>query len=364
MASLASPAATTPALAPVRVLVTGGSGFLGTYIVEQLLADASTSVAIVSRSPKPPTDDARLSIHAADIASEAQLQAVFDQVQPQCVIHTASPHHFDSATVLARTNIEGTKLLLKCAQACPVTRAFVYTSSDSAIAPTTVPLTEAEATLYNQVGKEDAKHHVTPYGRSKAVADAAVLTANGEELSTAVIRLPAIYGERDPNFIPQLVASVRNKEHKMQIGANVKLFEFVYVAKAAEAHVLAARALTDPRKAPNVAGEAFFISDGRPEPFFDFARRCYAAMGNPVAPSDVTIIPMPAMRVIASAGEWAYKILTLGTKTPKVRREGIDHLDRGACWSIDKAKQRLGYEPVTDQDAAIKKSMDWAEVNL
>jgi sterol-4alpha-carboxylate 3-dehydrogenase (decarboxylating) len=342
-----------------RVLVTGGSGFLGANIVQQLLADPAMSVAITSRNPRAPAkSNDRLSTHPADIASESEIQAVFDTFKPQAVIHMASPQHTDKAAALVRTNIEGTKNLLKCARSCSETRAFVYTSSDSAVEPTQEPLTEDKAKLY------DDKHYINPYGMSKAIADAAVQAADSDDLHTAVIRLPIIYGEKDTNFIPQLVSSVRKKEHKLQVGQNEKVFEFVYVTKAAEAHILAARALVSSETAAGVAGEAFFISDGKPEPMFDFARRCYAAMDSPVAPSEVTVIPLPAMQVMASAGEWAYSIFTLGTKMPKLRRDAMDHLDRGCCWSIEKARQRLGYLPVADQDAAIKRSMEWAVANL
>jgi sterol-4alpha-carboxylate 3-dehydrogenase (decarboxylating) len=337
-----------------RVLVTGGGGFLGAHIVEQLLIDSDTLVAITSRNPRAPLEHDRLSYHAADIASAEQVQAVFSRFKPQVVIHTASPQSTATAASLIRTNIEGTKVLLQCAKSCSETRAFIYTSSDSAVEPTQTPLTEDKAKLY------DEKHYVNPYGMTKAVADTAVQAANCTELQTAVIRLPSIYGERDTNFVPQLVSSVRKEEHRMQIGQNKKSFEFVYVAKAAEAHILAARALLNPKTAVSVAGEAFFISDGRPEPFFNFARRCYAAIGHSVAPNEATIIPMLLMQFMASATEWAYYIFTLGTTKPTLQRRSIDHLDKGCCWSIDKARKRLGYEPVKDQDAAMKRSMEWA----
>lgn len=79
---------------------------------------------------------------------------------------------------------------------------------------------------------------------------------------------------------------------------------------------------------------------------------------------DVTVIPLAALQTAASAGEWAYRILTLGTVQPTLRRHSIDHLDRGVCWSIEKAKRILGYEPVADQDEAIKRSTDWAMSTL
>jgi hypothetical protein len=57
---------------------------------------------------------------------------------------------------------------------------------------------------------------------TKAMVNAAVTAANGDDLHTAVIRLPGIDGEKETNFIPQLVASVLRVEHKMQVGQHIK----------------------------------------------------------------------------------------------------------------------------------------------
>ena len=248
--------------------------------------------------------------------------------------------------------------MLDSASSCPETRAFIYTSSDSAIVPTQILLSEANAELYT------ASHYPNPYARAKALADDATLAANSTALATAVLRVPVLYGEHDNNFIPQLLLSVRQNEHRMQVGNNKKIFEFLYVKKAAEAHVLAVRALLDQTTSSGVAGESFFVSDGRPEFFFDFCRRCYAAAGSPVSTDQVTTIPLAALQAAASIGEWVYWVFTLGFVQPKLRRHSIDHLDRGCCWNIDKAKQKLGYEPVMDQDEAIRRTMEWAMANL
>jgi len=50
-----------------------------------------------------------------------------------------------------------------------------------------------------------------------------------------------------------------------------------------------------------------------------------------------------------------YWFLTFGTKTPEVRQLGIEYLAGGCEWDISKAKLRLGYAPVADKDAVLKR---------
>ena len=224
-----------------HVLVTGGSGFLGSHIVQRFLAQLDVVVFSISRNPC--QRDAQAKYRAVDITDEGKLRALFEEIKPRVVIHTVSPLPTANKAVLHRTNVEGTKALLRCAANCPETRAFVYTSSDSSVASPSLPdqkLREADAQLYT------ATHFNNPYGRSKALADAAVLAADSANLRTATLRVPIIYGEGDTNFIPQLLASVRKGEHKMQPGDDKKLFEFIYVKSASETHVLAAKVLLRP----------------------------------------------------------------------------------------------------------------------
>ena len=349
------------------VLVTGGCGFLGGHIVRRLLDDPAgppAAVVVVSRSastrPNQAYTDSSVTYHSEDITNDVALGALFEQLKPQIVIHTSSPKNTSDAHLLQRTNVEGTRALLKHAKACNETRAFVYTSSDSAQRPSQELLTEDKAQLW------DETTYNNPYGRTKAAAERLVLAANGADLRTATLRIPAIYGEHDNNFVPQIIASLRKGEQNIQLGNNEKVFEFLYVESAAEAHLLAAKALlrADGGTRPTPDGEAYFITDGKTLPFFDFMRKCYAAAGAPVKPEEVKKIPLGLIQAMASTGEWTYKIFTLGTKKPQMRRQEIDHLDGGCYWSIEKAKERLGYQPLLDQDAAIQKTMKWAVENV
>ncbi|KAH7006399.1 hypothetical protein EDB82DRAFT_493487 [Fusarium venenatum] len=342
---------------PSRVLVTGGSGFLGGHVVRQLLHDSATTVAITSRHPKVPVDvldESRISLFPLDLTSRDQTDEVFQNFKPHAVIHTASPSYLDTSRALIKTNVDGTNILLEAAKACSHTKAFVLTSSNQAVVPTQEPLSEENAQQYVKTNAPNA------YALSKGLAERLVTAANSEELYTSIIRIPGIYGEYDTNFIPQLVSSIRRNEHKMQVGNDAKLFEVVYVKKAAEAHILAMKTLLDPTTRGQTGGEAFFISDGKPQKFFDFCRRFYAAAGNPVRPEEVTRIPLSVMQAVASSTEWLYWVLTLGMMQPGLRRISMDHLDTGCCWSLDKARKILGYEPIDDQDEVIKSTMEWA----
>ncbi|RGP77590.1 hypothetical protein FLONG3_4281 [Fusarium longipes] len=345
----------------MRVLVTGGSGFLGGHVVRLLLHDSTTTVAIASRHPRFPvdvSDDYRISLYSLDLTLEDQLEAVFNDFKPHAVIHTASPSYLDTGRALLKINVNGTKALLEVAKACEETKAFVFTSSNQAVVPTQEPISEGNARLWDETNAPNA------YALSKAMAERIVTAANSEQLYTSIIRLPGIYGEYDTNFIPQLMSSMRRKEHKMQVGNDTKLFEFLYVKKAAEAHILAMKALLNPNTRDQAGGEAFFISDGKPQRFFEFCRRFYAAAGSPVMPEETTRIPLPIMQVMASTAEWLYWVFTLGMVKPSLRRIGIDYLNTGCCWSLDKARRTLGYEPVDDQEEVIKGTMEWAMKSL
>ena len=346
-----------------NVLITGGAGFVGAHIVQRLIDTETAAIHVVSRNPKKRFHHSRVFYHAADISDQAKVQALFEKVQPQVVIHTASPDPLESDAAHQRTNVQGTKVLLDCAKNCSSTSVFVYTSSDSACYPTgsqPTPATEDQVKLW------DEKHYNNPYGKSKAIADNLVRAANSAELRTVVLSIPVVYGEDadERNMVPQLMESLKKGEHKMQVGDNKPFFEFCYVENVVEAHMLAVKALFGSHggatSETKVDGEAFFITDGVSRKFFDFARDCYAVAGAPVAEDEIKIIPLWLLQSMASVGEWAYWIFTLGYLKPKMRRQNIDHLGGGAHWSIEKAKQRLGYRPVVEQKEAIERTTKWA----
>jgi sterol-4alpha-carboxylate 3-dehydrogenase (decarboxylating) len=336
------------------VLVIGGCGYLGSKLVTELLSDhleavKVESVHVMSRSPTQNLHpDAKY--HAGNISNHDQVSSLLEKIKPTVIFHTASPKYTASEALLRSTNIDGTRVLLQCAAECQSVKAFIYTGTDSAIVQAPgVRLTEEIAELHTE------KSSVNLYAKTKAIADSEVRAANNPlKLKTAVIRLPGLYGEDDDNCVGTLLGSVKKNQHKIQIGENKKHFEFVYVKSAYMAHILAAKALLDERHEAKVDGEAFFVTDGVSMPYFDFARKIYAGAGYPVAESEIKVMSYGMILFFAILGEWIYWIFTFGTRTPELRKQAIEYLDGGTQWNINKAKERLGYEPVTDQDAIIE----------
>ena len=197
--------------------------------------------------------------------------------RPDAVIHTASPHFNLANEILRRVNVDGTKILLKASQAAGV-KAFVYTSSASVILDPRAELVNADETFPLVEGKQQPEY----YTSTKAWAESAVLAANrtpSNSFLTCALRPAGIFGEGDQQNLPKMVSAYRKGQTKFQVGDNNNLFDFTYVENVAHGHLLAVQALlqthtlaTAPLDYEKVDGEAFFITNGQPVYFWDFAR--------------------------------------------------------------------------------------------
>jgi len=344
------------------VLVVGGCGFVGFHIVRRLLKDHScTSVAVLSRNPNR-NRLAGVSYHAGDITSPETIRFLLAEIQPTVIIHTASPlsvgNDADEAQFYS-INVKGTQNLLDCAEAAPSVKALIYTSSVTVMADTSFLSLKETAPIHT------ATSRASYYSKTKAIADASVLAANNPpSLRTACLRLVAVYGERDNQVIPSGVAALRQGHQRFQIGDNSNLTDWVSVGNVATAHLLAAKALLadcEGRTGPKVDGEAFFITDGTPLPFWDLERKVWAAAGDRTPAAEVTILPGWLVLALVSTVEWMYWIFTLGRKRPKTyTRHLIEFTCLSRTYSIEKARERLGYVPVDDMDKTIQEGVDWA----
>ena len=347
-------------MAPHSILVVGGCGFVGYHIVKALMEDpAWSSIHVMSRNPTHNVIQEAI-YHKGSITSIEDLKTVLDKVRPSLVIHTASPvahGNVVSQRSFQDININGTRNLLEAAASSDHVKALIYTSPTEVMEGSSFEFVTENAPLRLH------RSRANTYAESKAVADKMVLDANGKgDVRTLCLRPAAVYGERDSQTIPGTLQILQQGRHRIQIGSNTNLFDAVSATNLAQAHILAARSLLNPIEGGlKVDGEAFFITDGDPIPFWTFERKIWSAAGTEVASDEITVIPAWFMLNLASAMEWLYWVVSFGSRRPKTfRRQILIYTCFPMTYSIVKAKERLGYSPLGTRDEDIRKGVEWA----
>ena len=345
------------------VLVVGGCGFLGHHIVSQLL-EAHAQVSVLDfkldRNRNPSVE-----YHAADISVKSEVEKTFALVQPKVIIHTASPTALSrDAALYHKVNVGGTRNLLECARSVKTVRAFVYTSSASIVHDSVSDLINADETfpvLYIPEQKE-------VYSHTKALADDLVLAANDPKsaLLTACLRPAGMFGEGDLVTLQKMIENAESGKNRFQIGSGENLFDWTYVGNAARAHLLAAEALLKETASPSrindsssIAGEAFFITNGDPMPFWDFVRAIGEAAGFPVDKKDIWVIPRSVGLKMATIAEWIVWMMSFGKQKSTMTRGGIRYSCLTRTYRIEKAKTMLGYEPSVTIKEGIRRGVGW-----
>jgi UDP-glucose 4-epimerase len=184
---------------PVRVLITGGAGFIGSHLVDALL-DRGADVAVADhlhRSPRPWVGAALqrgAQLHAVDVRDLSALRRAFAASRPEVVMHLAAQvdvrHSIDEPGYDAQVNVAGTVAVLEAARESGARRVLMASTAAVYGDPETIPTAE-----------DSAIAPLSPYGTSKAAAEwylAQYRRLHG--LSTLALRMANVYGPRqDPH---------------------------------------------------------------------------------------------------------------------------------------------------------------------
>lgn len=318
----------------MNVLVTGGGGFLGGAIVRKLLARGDT-VRSFTRSAYPWLTELGVEQIHGDLGNLADVTAAVAGCE--VVYHVAA-----KAGIWGRyadfhaTNVVGTQNVLTACKLAGVNR-LIYTSTPSVV-HTGGDLEGATETL------PYATHFLAHYPATKAIAEQAVLAANGVGLSTVALRPHLIWGPGDPHLIPRVLA--RAKAGKLRrIGSRRVKVDVTYVDNAADAHLLAADRIAV------CAGKAYFISNDEPLLLWDFLNRILGDAGlEPVTRS----IPLGVAKVGAFALEKVYHLLRLRAEPPTTRFV-VSQLSTSHWYDITAAKRDLGYTPAVSVEEGLRR---------
>ncbi|MEY4512394.1 MAG: hypothetical protein RLZZ450_4516 [Pseudomonadota bacterium] len=312
-------------------LVTGGGGFVGRALVAALKARGDR-VIVVEPFVEPFRDDVQF--ERVDIRDTAALARLCEGVNT--VFHNASLVHtqHNREDDVWSVNLGGARSVLRACWQARVNK-LVYVSTASAVYEGKDIENGDETLPY-------ARKSQAPYSDSKIAAEGEVLAANGQRgVLTCAIRPHVIFGPGDKRFLPAVLKRAKAGQLRVSVGVNNrKLSDFTYVDNLIDALLLADERLT--ADGP-VAGQAYFITNGEPMPFFDFVKRVLGELG---LPKIVAGVPYPIVFAAAALKE-ALDTLRGGTLNAEdgMSRFAVRYMVRHHYFDIGKAKRDLGYTP-------------------
>ena len=322
----------------MKILITGGGGFLGTAIVKALLADGHDVTSFSRKSYDHLTE-----LGAAQIQGDlVDPVAVASAVQGMdVVVHSAAkPPPWGPPESYDAINIGGTQNVIDGCRAAGVTN-LVYTSTPSVVA--------AEGAI--EGGDESMPYGThffgADYPRTKAEAERRVLAADSEELRTVALRPHMIWGPGDPHFLPRFVE--RRRSGKLaRIGGDDPLVDTVYVDNAAAAHVLAIGKLVE---GSDVHGKAYFVTNDERIGLWTMVDRLLEAAGQPPVDKQV---PLGLAKPLAGVVEWTWRTFGLSGE-PRLTRFLVHQVTCAHWFDIGAAKRDLGYVPAVSTEEGLQR---------
>lgn len=324
----------------MKVLVTGGGGFLGGAIVRQLLARGD-EVTSVSRSRYPELERLGVRCIACDLADAPTTMAAFEG--QDLVFHVAAKAGvWGPRAEYERANVSATVNVLDACRAHGINR-LVYTSSPSVCFDGSDHL-DADNSLPR------ATEFLAHYPDSKARAEKLVLDANSAELATCALRPHLIFGPGDPHILPRLIDRAR-KGRLVIVGDGSNEVTLTYVENAAHAHLCAANSLSP--AAPH-AGKAYFIGQEEPVRLWTWIGDLLGELGLPPVKRRLS---ESAARRVGSVLETMWRLGHLPGEPPMTRFLA-SQLARSHSYTMEPAKRDFGYSIVVSMPDAVAATVD------
>ena len=330
----------------MHALVTGGGGFLGRYIVEQLIARGDR-VRSFGRGAYPELEALGAAVVRGDIRDQQAISAACEGID--CVFHTAAlPGVAMRPEPYYEVNLEGTQEVLTACEKQSVPR-LVYTSS-----PSVTFAGEPQEGVNESVplGLDWLASHRSFYSHSKAQAEQLVLEKNSEVLKTCALRPHLIWGPRDQHLIPRLISRAKSGRLR-RVGDGTNLVDMIYVENAAAAHLQAADALAEENS--SAAGNAYFLSQGEPVNCWEWIDEILALADLPPVKKSISL---PAAWKIGAALEKLYSWLRLSGE-PQMTRFLAAQLATSHWFDISAARRDFGYDPQVSTAEGMRRLQNW-----
>ena len=336
----------------MRVLVTGASGFIGSFIVEQALErDFEVWAALRPTSSRKYLQDKRIHFIELDLGNPAELQRQltdFASSFPQgwdAIIHAAGATKGKSEKDFFETNLCGTRNLIEGLKACSLLPGrFIYLSSLSVLGNIRQEPQgdNSDGHIYAPVSDTDEAQPNTAYGRSKWAAENYLRTL--QDLDFVILRPTGVYGPREKDYF--LMAKSIKNHIDFAVGYKPQEITFVYVKDLVSAIFIA---LERGKRA-----HAYFVSDGNTYSSQDFSLLLQKEMG--IRNVLHITAPLFLLRAICFVSTLLSKI----TGSMNALNNDKYNILKQRNWRCDITPiEELGYKAQYDLGKGVKETIAW-----
>ena len=326
-----------------RILITGASGFIGSFLVEEALKRGMEVYAGVRKSSsRRYLQDARIRFVELNFASRSALVQTLSAQLSQCgkfdyIVHCAGVTKCPHAETFTKVNYDYTVNFTEALrEAGMMPRQFIYISTLSVFGAVHeadyAPITESDVPVPN-----------TAYGQSKLKAETYLRAFPG--LPYVIFRPTGVYGPRETDYY-LMAKSIRNHVD-FAVGYKRQDLTFVYVRDVVQAGYLAID--------KGVTQRCYFLSDGQVYSSRDFSDLIQRGLGNPFVLH--LRFPLLLLKAVSFLGQCVSNItgrgVTLNLDKYKIMKQ------RNWRCDISPAVKELGYSPAYLLERGVRETLDW-----
>ena len=330
------------------ILVTGASGFIGSFIVEEALKRGYTVWAAIRRNSSLEfLQDNRIRFIELDLSSPVSLNkeiAAFlsDNKGWDYIVHAAGATKCVDKSEFMKINFEGTKNLIEALRRSNILpRQFIYLSSLSIFGPI------REEQPYTPITESDEARPNTAYGYSKIMAEAYIRAC--PDLPYVIFRPTGVYGPRERDYY-KMAVSIKN-HIDFAAGYKPQTITFIYVKDLVKAIFLA----IDKR----VTRKCYFVSEKRGYSSRSFSN--YIQRELDIKNVLHITAPIWLLKIVSLCAEQLSRI----TKKPSTLNRDKFNIMRQRNWLCDttKTEEELNFTTSYDLESGTRETIKWYKEN-
>ncbi len=316
----------------MKAFVTGGTGFIGSHLVDQLLKQQNDEIRCLVRSSDKwlkDKDYIRVQGNLHDLSALREGMEGAD-----VVYHVAGVVKAPSQKVFDQANVAATENILRLAMKLKIPKLIVLSSLAACGPSFKHPLTE-----------DDPMMPVTMYGESKKRMEEMIASVADDTISVTVIRPPAVYGPREDQIFSVFQMASWRLFPIIDGGRNSRV-SLIHVHDLVDGIVLAAA-----EKKPGV--ETYFISSEELYTWEEIRQATARVFGKKL--HAVKVSP----RLVEVIGNIVETGASLIGRYPVINRDKARELGMQWTCSVEKAKSRLGFRQKKDLENGLAETIHW-----